>query len=442
MRRRPSLQKKVENMTKKTIKVDYLARVEGEGALRLDIKNKKIENVQLKIFEPPRFFEAFLRDRSFTEAPDITSRICGICPVAYQMSAVQAMENALAIDIPEHIRALRRLFFCGEWIESHLLHMVMLHAPDFLGYQDAIQMAKDHGEQVKRGLMLKKLGNQIVSLVGGREVHPVNLRVGGFYALPNKQRFFTLKSALEQAYPEALLLLQWLASFDFPDQQRDYEFVCLSQPDEYPITQGRIVSNKGLDIAVKDFEQVFEEQHVAYTNALHCVIKDRGAYFVGPMARFNLNFHKLPTDLQQLSQQIGLAGQCLNPYKSLLIRGIEVLFALQEAIRIIDSNDIWDEPGIEAIPKCSEGYGATEAPRGILFHHYKIDDEGNILEAKIVPPTSQNQKTIENDLKDFVPQFLQLPDEQLQWHCEQMIRNYDPCISCATHFLNLDIKRR
>ena len=434
--------KRVSRMKARTIKTDYLARVEGEGALYVKIKNAKVENVKLKIFEPPRFFEALLRGRAFSEAPDITARICGICPVAYQMSAVHAMEHALGVTVDGQLRALRRLLYCGEWIESHVLHVFMLHAPDFLGYPDVVRMAQDHPDIVQRALQLKKAGNAIVAFLGGREIHPVNVRVGGFYKVPAKQEFAQLAEKLKWGRDAALETVRWTAQLPFPDFEQDYEFIALRHPAEYPFNEGRLVSNKGLDIAVQEYEDHFEEQHVSYSNALHSVLKERGAYFVGPLARYSLNFEQLSPLAQEAARAAGLSPLCRNPFQSIIVRSVEVLYAFDEALRIIEQYERPERPAIELQPRASTGYAITEAPRGILYHRYRLDDEGLILDAKIIPPTSQNQKTIENDLRHYVEQAIDLPDDQLTWQCEQAIRNYDPCISCATHFLKLHIERK
>jgi len=422
------------------IKVDYLARVEGEGALLVKVKNKNVTDVRFRIFEPPRFFEAFLRGRSYTEAPDITARICGICPVAYQMSSVHAIENAFGIQVTGPLRDLRRLLYCGEWIESHVLHVFMLHAPDFLGYQDAIQMAKDHGPLVKQALALKKIGNDIVNLIGGREIHPINLRVGGFYRLPTKEELSKLEERLKWAIEFSMKMVKFAGTLPFPEFERDYEFVALRHPDEYPFNEGRIVSNKGLNISVPEYEAHFAEEHVEHSNALQSVCKDSGAYFVGPLARYNLNFDKLTKTAQECAASAKLGKTCNNPFKSIIVRSVETLSACEEALRIIKHYQAPDAPMIPINVRAGIGYGCTEAPRGILYHHYRIDEKGRILDAKIVPPTSQNQKTIEQDLRQFVPPRLKLTQEQLTWQCEQAIRNYDPCISCATHFLRIEVQ--
>ncbi|HEY9434960.1 MAG TPA: Ni/Fe hydrogenase subunit alpha [Blastocatellia bacterium] len=424
-----------------TIKVDYLARVEGEGALYIKVKGGQVKDVRLKIFEPPRFFEAFLRGRHYSEAPDITARICGICPVAYQMSAAHAMEDAFGVKVDGQLRALRRLIYCGEWIESHSLHIFLLHAPDFLGYEDAFEMAKDHRAVVERGLRLKKAGNEIIALLGGREIHPINVRVGGFYKLPTKRDLLQLADALKLARDEALETVRWTATLNFPDFEQEYEFVALRHANEYPFNEGRIVSNRGLDIAPSAFDENVIEEQAPYSNALHSTLKGRGAYLAGPLARYNLNFDKLSPLAREAALEAGLSSECRNPFRSVIVRSVEVLYACDEALRIIDEYEAPDEPAVEIVPRAGVGYGCTEAPRGLLYHRYRIDEQGLIADAKIVPPTSQNQKRIETDLRQFVPHYIDLPKEQLTRRCEQAVRNYDPCISCATHFLRLEIER-
>ena len=425
----------------KTISVNYLARVEGEGSLLVRIKDGTVTDVNLKIFEPPRFFEAFLRGRDFREAPDLTARICGICPIAYQMSAVHAMEDACGVKVEGQLRALRRLIYCGEWMESHALHIYLLHAPDFLGYESAIQMAKDHAPIVQRGLQLKKAGNEIITLLGGRAVHPINVRVGGFFRVPTKQELAPLAERLKWARDAALETARWCGTLPFPEYDYDYEFVALRHPDEYPFNEGRIVSNRGLDISGREFDVHFSEEQVAHSNALHAVLKERGAYFVGPMARYSLNFDRLSPLARDAARKAGLGPVCRNPFRSIIVRAVEVLWACDEALRIIESYEPPDAPAVEVTPRAAVGCGATEAPRGLLYHRYAIDERGLIQEAKIVPPTSQNQRTIEDDLRRFVSPRVDLPNDKLTWQCEQAVRNYDPCISCATHFLKLKIIR-
>jgi coenzyme F420-reducing hydrogenase alpha subunit len=425
----------------RTIRVDTLARVEGEGSLHIKLEGERVADVKLKIYEPPRMFEAFLRGRHFSEAPDITARICGICPIAYQMSAVHAIERALGIHIDPAVRMLRRLFYCGEWIESHALHVYMLHAPDFLGYQDVIGMARDHHAVVEKALRLKKIGNRIVQILGGREIHPISAAVGGFYKVPSKSQVRELVSDLEWALETSRETVQWTSTFEFPDFEQDYEFVALRHPDEYPFNEGRLVSSAGLDLDAAEYEDRFLEVQVKHSNALHSVVRGRGSYFVGPLARFNLNFDKLPAVAQEAAEQVGLRPPVKNPFRSIIVRAVELVFACAEALRIIREYEPPSAPRVDAPNRAGVGQAITEAPRGILYHRYAMDRNGLILTAKIVPPTSQNQRRIEDDLREYAARLVAWPSDEATWKCEQAIRNYDPCISCATHFLKVEVER-
>ncbi|MBT8203286.1 MAG: Ni/Fe hydrogenase subunit alpha [Acidimicrobiia bacterium] len=428
-------------MTKRTIDVNYLARVEGEGSLSVTLDGDRITELEFGIFEPPRFFEAFLQGRHFTEVPDITARICGICPIGYQTSSVNAMEDACNTAVTPEIDALRRLIYCGEWIESHALHVFLLHAPDFLGYESAIHMAKDFPDEVEMGLRIKKIGNSIVEVVGGREIHPINTRVGGFYRAPTTRQLEALIPELEWGLDAALQTAGLVSGFTFPELDRDYLFVAMRHPDEYAIARGRVVSSRGLDITAHEYEDHFTEQHVARSNALHSLTADGQAYHVGPMARFNLNFEQLTPHAADAATRAGLAPPVTNPFRSIAVRAIEIILAFEEALRIVRHYRPPDPAAIEVTPRAGTGYGVSEAPRGLLYHRYRIDADGLIEQARIVPPTSQNQPTIEADLHDLISANLSMADDDLTWQCEQAIRNYDPCISCATHFLDLRINR-
>ncbi len=428
-------------MANRTLRVDYIARVEGESSLDLRIRDGKVERVRLSIFEPPRFFEALLRGRGFGEVLDIVARICGICPIAYQMSGVHAIEEALGIVVDRPTRVLRRLLYCGEWIESHALHIVMLHAPDFLGYPDGIAMARDHPDAVQRGLALKKAGNELLTLLGGRAIHPVNVRVGGFYRVPSRGEFAPVEELLKHARDLAIATLRWAATFSFPDFTQDYEFVALRHPDEYPMNGGRIVSSAGLDIAAADYETEFIQRQVPYSTALHSVLGRRGAYLVGPMARYALNRDRLPAEVRALAAEAGLGPTCRNPFRSILVRAVEVVYACGEALRLIADYEPPARAFVPAEPRAAVGYACTEAPRGILYHRYRLDDEGIVIDARLVPPTAQNQDVIEEDLRQVATAGLNLDEDALKANCEQSIRNHDPCISCAAHFLTLRVNR-
>jgi coenzyme F420-reducing hydrogenase alpha subunit len=431
-----------ETNGRRTIKTDFLARVEGEGAMRVVIHDGEVEEVELRIYEPPRFFEAFLRGRSFLEAPDITARICGICPVAYQMSACNAVEDALGVHVDEPIRRLRRLLYCGEWIESHALHVFLLHAPDFLGYDSAPAMAREHPELVAQGLELKKAGNQLMTVIGGREIHPVNVRVGGFYRAPTRRELTPLIEPLERALQIALETVRVTASLPCPDLELEHELVALDQPDEYAIERGDIVSSGGRRFTPREFDEHIVEEHVERSNALHARLVDGTTYLVGPIARFNLGFDRLTPAAKDAAAEAGLAPPSRNPFRSIVVRSVELVHACDEALRLIETYEPPDRPFVDVPPRAGVGFGATEAPRGLLWHRYELDDEGTIVDARIVPPTSQNQRAIEHDLRWFVERYRDLPDDELGLRCEQAIRNHDPCISCATHFLRLEVDRR
>jgi coenzyme F420-reducing hydrogenase alpha subunit len=425
----------------RSINVDYLARVEGEGSIKVLVRDGKVEIAEFGIFEPPRFFEAFLRGRRFTEAPDITARICGICPVAYQLSSVNAMESIVGATVAGPLRELRRLMYCGEWIESHVLHAFMLHLPDFLGYQSAIHMAADHKETVTEALRLKKLGNDLMILLGGREIHPVGIKVGGWWRVPARKELLGLVGELEWARDAAERSVALMGSLPAPQLEQAFEFVSLSHPDEYPLHAGRIVSTRGIEADVCEFNDVFEEIHVERSNALQSRVRGRGPYHVGPLARYSLNFENLTPGAQRAAREAGLGETCSNPFRSIVVRMVETLYAVEEALRIIDGYAEPAEPAVPYTIRAGEGHGASEAPRGMLYHRYVVDDEGYIREAQIVPPTAQNQLSMEDDLLAVIEANLDLPDEDLQWRLEQSIRNYDPCISCATHFLKLEVDR-
>ncbi len=424
-----------------SVSVPALARVEGEGGLEVVVRDGQVTEARLDIYEPPRFFEALLRGRGHTEPPDITARICGICPVAYQMSACAAIEDACGVDVPGAIRALRRLLYCGEWIESHALHIYLLHAPDFLGYDSGIDLASDRPDLLQRGLRLKRAGNRLMEVVGGRSVHPVNVRVGGFYRAPDPRDLRALIPELRRARQEAEETVGWVGTFDFPDFDQDYLFVSLRHPSRYPITEGRLVSSQGLDIGPRDYDAHFEELHVPHSTALHSVLRPGQTYLVGPMARYSLNSGLLPAPVAAAARAAGLGPVCTNPFRSIIVRAVEVLYACDEALRLIEEYEPPGPPWIDVPPRQATGYGWTEAPRGMLYHRYRLTADGTITDAKIVPPTSQNQRAIEADLRAFAAARLDLPQDRLTWECEQTVRSYDPCISCAAHFLDVRVTR-
>jgi sulfhydrogenase subunit alpha len=423
----------------RVIGVEGLSRVEGEGSLRVEIHDGTVIDVALEIFEPPRYFEALLVGRHFTEAPDITARICGICPVAYQMSACTAMEDACGVTVDEEVERLRRLLYCGEWIQSHALHIYLLHAPDFLGCADAVELAQRDRGVVERGLQIKRTGNLVMETVGGRAVHPVNVRVGGFYRSPDPASVSALIEPLRRARDAALATVEWVAGFDFPDVTGDYRFVALRDGGRYAIERGRPASSEGLDVSPAEFADLVVEEHVARSTALHARLEGRDPYLTGPLARYALNGGELSPLAAEAAARAGLGPVCTNPFRSIVVRAVELVFACDEALSLAESYTPPDPPALTVTPRAGVGTGATEAPRGLLFHQYEIDGSGTIRWARIVPPTSQNQLTIEADLRRVAQGALELDDDELQWRCEQSVRNHDPCISCAAHFLDVTV---
>ncbi len=427
---------------RRTIEVGALARVEGEGALHLTVEGDRVIDLRLEIYEPPRFFEGFLRGRAARELPDLMARICGICPVAYQMSALHAVESIFGVSIDPAVRALRRLFYCGEWIESHLLHMFFLAAPDYLGLDDGIAVARLHPTQVERSLRLRKLGNRILSLLGGRPVNPVGACIGGFSRTPTRAEMSALEAELTHAVGEAEACLRWIASLPIPSRPQEIELVSLRHPHEYPMNEGRIVSTRGLDVAATEFASAFTESQVPHSTALHCRRSHGGTYLVGPLARLVLNADHLTPGALAALETLRPRVPAFDPAAGVLARGVEVLYACEEALRIVREYEPPDEPASTWTPRAGVGHGATEAPRGILYVSVETDAAGDVLEIRIVPPTSQNQARIEEDLRGLAPGVLALSHDDARRTCESAIRDYDPCISCSTHFLTLEIDRR
>ncbi|WYW18180.1 Ni/Fe hydrogenase subunit alpha [Amycolatopsis coloradensis] len=404
-------------------------------------KGDQVESVELAIYEPPRFFEAFLRGRDFREPPDITARVCGICPVAYQLSACRAIEDACGADVGHRLRALRRLLYCGEWISSHTLHIYLLHAPDFLGFPDGIAMAAAHRETVERGLALKKAGNLIMETIGGRAIHPVNVRVGGFYRVPEFPELRALADTLRHALDDALETVRWVSGFDFPDLDVPHDLLALRDTDGYPLDRGEPVVSTGLRFPSSEFGEHVAEHQVPHSTALHARLDGR-MFLTGPLARYTLNSDRLSPLAVSVAADAGLETSCRNPFRSIVVRAVEVVYAVEEALRIIETYERPDRPFVEVSPRAAVGHGITEAPRGLLYHRYEIDAGGRILSADIVPPTAQNQPAIEHDVARLVGRHAALDDHALVSLCERAIRNYDPCISCSAHFLDLTREHR
>lgn len=426
-------------MSEIVLDVPILTRVEGEGGLTVRLRDGLVESVQLRIYEPPRLFESLLRGRPLENVPDITARICGICPVAYQMSSVHALEAALGVEVTREIHQLRRLLYCGEWIESHALHMHLLQAPDFFGAMSGIDLAEQFPAEVKRGLELKKYGNELLEILAGRAIHPINVAVGGFYRLPDRDQLQKMIPKLEWSVQASIDATRWVAGLEFPDLSVEYECVALSHSDEYAMNVGQIRSTRGVCCSAADYAQHFSERQVSHSTALQAVrIPGETPYLVGPLARLALNREQLSGTARRLADEVGFPHPCTNPYQAIVARGIELVHACEEALQIVRNYERRGPARIEYAPQAGCGAAATEAPRGLLYHRYEVDAVGNVQAAVIIPPTSQNQGQIESDLRSELVRELgrgnaNKPDLELQ--CERLVRSYDPCISCATHFL-------
>jgi coenzyme F420-reducing hydrogenase alpha subunit len=425
------------------VDVASLTRVEGEGSLHLVIRDGRVEQAQLAIFEAPRYFERLVVGRTPDEVLDIVARICGICPIAYQMTAVHAFEALFEVTVDPAVRALRRLLYCGEWIESHALHVYLLHAPDFLGCADVVELARRDRGAVERGLALKRAGNRIVEVLGGRPIHPVSVRVGGFSKAPRTQDLEPLLPDLEAALRHAHATVDWVAGFTAPAFDRPVPLVSLRHPSEYPMNEGRIASTDGLDIALDAWEDVFREEQVPWSHALQARMHDGRHYLLGPAARITLAAEQLHPEARAALSRTGLGREIArDPFWSIAARAVELVHATAEALDIVSAYRPPDRHRAEWIARAGTTGWATEAPRGLLFHRYHVDERGRIAAARIVPPTSQNQAAIEADLAAFAPSVLEEPPAIATLRLEQLVRSYDPCISCATHFLDLTTELR
>jgi len=417
----------------KTIQVNYIARVEGRGALNISIsKEGKIQDLRFRIYEPPRFFEAFLIGRRYTEMMELTSRLCGICPVAHQVTALRAVENAIGLEPSEQTKDLRTLLALSAHIQSHVLSMYFLSLPDLLGYESTLAMTKDHLKDIKRGLKLKKLGNDLSDLIGGRAVHPVTAVVGGFTTLPSKNKLQLIRKRLVEAKNDAFQTVDLFSKLKIPQFVRKCEHIAISNPKSYAINTGRFRSTEGLNIHETEYRDYISEKQVPHSTALHSQLKTKGSFMVGPLPRVNLNFEQLSSDAKEAAKRSGVKFPSYNPFISHLARAIELVHNIDESIEIIDRVHLKEEPRDVS---CRAGFGAaiTEAPRGSLYHSYVLDNNGIIRKADIVPPTAHNANNVEKDMHEFLGTIIDEPVEEIERKCEMLVRAYDPCISCSAH---------
>lgn len=424
----------------KVIKIDYLSRVEGESGFFIEIRDGKVSNLEVRVFEAPRFFESFLRGRPFQDAIDFTARICGICPVAYQMSSVHAIEKIFGVEVSKSVKDLRRLMYCAEWISSHSLHVYMLHGPDFYGLESAWE-GRDYLPRLKRGLGFKRLGNELLAIIGGRSIHPVNVKVGGFYRIPDMKRLSELLPSLEKAFEDIIEEIKWASGLRFKGVYQDIEFISLRNESEYPMNYGYVASCNGLNTTMEGFLNIIEEYQRSYSNALFSGLRRGGEllpYLVGPLSRLNLNYDRLPEEIKGIINDSGIEIPLFGMDRSIIARVIEIAYAFYESIRIIKGlteSSIEFESPEPLDPRPGVATWITEAPRGMLIHRYELDDKGRIMNCKIIPPTSQNLAMIESDIRYLIESRGDIEKGQLKRSIASLIRSYDPCISCSVHLL-------
>jgi coenzyme F420-reducing hydrogenase alpha subunit len=429
--------------TPATIKIDvhHVTRVEGHGNIVVNVRDGKLEQCELQIVETPRFFEAMLRGRPYTQASHITSRICGICAVGHATASLRATERALQVKLSEQTVLLRKLAFHGEMLDSHILHVYMLIAPDFLGVGSVIPLAASHPEVVMRALRMKKLSGDLCQAIVGRHTHPIAMTVGGFTHFPSRQDLESLRERFEAVQADVDATVELFGTLPWPTFERETEYVALVQPDEYGFIDGMIGSTDGHQLAVDQYRSVTNERLSPHATAKHCAF-NRDSYMVGALARFNLKHAQLHPRAKAAADHLGLQAPCYRPYMNSAAQVVEIVHCVDDVILLLDTllarGVQWEEPAPVTLKAGARGAGACDVPRGTLFHEYQIDEHGFIQEANCIIPTGQNLGNIDLDMRALVPTLLAQPEDQIRLQMEMLVRAYDPCISCSTHFLNVE----
>ena len=422
------------------INVHHLTRVEGHGDIVIDVKNGELVKCEWQVVEAPRFFEAMLRGRPYYEASHITSRICGICATGHATASLRATENALGVEVSEQTELLRKLVFHGEIIDSHVLHVYMLVAPDFFGVGSVLPLASSHPEVVLRALRIKKLSGDLCAMVSGRHTHPIAMTVGGFTHLPTEKEMSAMRERLVAAREDMDETIALLKTLPWPEFERETEYVSLQKDDEYAFIDGRIVTTDGFTYELADYRQVTNEHCVPHSTA-KWARHNRDSYMVGALARFNNNYDQLHPRAKAAAEELGMKPLVTNPFLNSAAQAIEMVHCVEDSINIIDElldRGIKEEPLYQFQGKGGEGVGSCDVPRGILFHNYVIDDDGLIQGANCVIPTNQNHANIQADMEALLPQVIDRPQEEITHIMEMLVRAYDPCISCSTHLLNVE----
>ncbi len=426
-------------MTTVNVNVHHLTRVEGHGNIIVDVKNGELVKCQLDIVEAPRFFEAMLRGRPYNEASHITSRICGICATGHATASLRATENALGVEPTEQTELLRKLLFHGEIIDSHVLHVYMLVAPDFFGVGSVIPLAESHPEVVLRALRIKKLSGDLCAMISGRHTHPIAMTVGGFTHLPTVKEMLAMRERLVAAREDLDETIALLKTLPWPQFERETEYVSLQKDDEYAFIDGRIATTDGFTYEIPEYLQVTNEYCVPHSTAKHAK-HNRDSYMVGALARFNNNYHQLHPRAKAAAGELGMEPIVTNSFLNSAAQAVEMVHCVEDSIILIDElvdRGLKEEPLYQFQGMGGDGVGSCDVPRGILFHSYEIDDAGLIQGANCIIPTGQNYANMEADMRALVPQILDRPQDEITHLMEMLIRAYDPCISCSTHFLDV-----
>lgn len=425
------------------IKLNYIARVEGEGSVKLEIKDGKLHDLKLNIWEPPRFFEGFLQGRKFDEVPDIVARICGICPVSHMTTAIRALQKALSITPSPQALKLQRIMALSQLVSSHIIHLYILALPDYHKLDSAVDMLPEFKKEIKRMLEMKEVLNSITAAFGGgRALHPVAMVVAGFTATPSRNTAGKLIKQLKGIKKHALETLRMTAALPFPEFTGYSEYACLKHGDDYALNAGRIVSSKGLDAPEEDYLLVFEEREGPYSNAKRTIIKNRSAslsqgaavapLMVGALARVNLKFDMLHEDAKGAAALAGFNPPSDNPFLNNLAQALEIVHGVSELIELLDELSP-ERPWVDIKVKEGEGSALTEAPRGLLYHYYSLDRMGIVTRANIVTPTAHNFLSLEENLRKLVKEHIDEPRKEITLKCEMLVRAYDPCFSCSVH---------
>ena len=432
------------------IDIHHVTRIEGHGNIVVNVDKGKVEKCEWQVPEAPRFFESMVRGRHYSEVARITSRICGICSIGHTLASVKATENALGIEVSEQSWKLRELLKHAENFDSHVLHINILAAPDLLGAPSVFPLVATHGDVVARALRLKRLAHEWGSLIGGRTTHPMSVVPGGMAEVPPAKELRQLRERLLAAVPELQALLETLVALapNIPAFDRPTEYVALSNDSNYGLYDGDIQSTlpdgTRQRYPVADYKQVTNEFVVPQSTAKYTKNK-LDSYAAGALARFNNNYDRLHPEAKKVAETIGIQPICTNPYMNTVAQAVEIVSDLYESIALIDElleAGVALEPLVEPT-RFGVGAGATEVPRGILFHEYGYDDEGMCLGGNCIIPTNQNHNNIQHDFDKLVPELVaqDKSEKEMELALEMLVRSYDPCISCSTHYLDVRFVR-